>query len=73
MIRLKQESGDWVYYIKTIETMANNYFLDLFTSSHPMDANIEEALVGIDGRISDEMSVFLEAPYTSLEVKEALF
>lgn len=45
--------------------------MDLFTSSHP--AQIEEVVEALYCRIDQEMTNFLDLPFTFLAVKEALF
>ena len=51
--------------------MAAHYFKDLFTTSNPI--TIEEVSKIIENRIDQNISTFLNMPFTALEIREALF
>lgn len=59
------------YGDENIEEVARNYFQNLFPTSH--HTSIEEALQGVEPKVSEEINQFLTLPNTELDVKEALF
>ena len=68
---LKNNSGEWIYDKEEIERMTINYFMELFSKSHPSGIN---GVLEIDNcKVDQEMATFLDLPFTQLEVKEALF
>lgn len=53
--------------------MAENYFKNLFTTVHTNNANMEVVLDSVDRRVTTDMKHILLQPYTTGEVKRALF
>ena len=68
---IKKQKGEWIHDREGIERMANNYFTELFSTSNP--SGINEALEAMTWKIDQEMAIFLDLPFTQLEIKEALF
>ncbi|XP_074305989.1 uncharacterized protein LOC141641217 [Silene latifolia] len=53
-----------------VSNVANSYFQDLFTSSMP--AQFDDILVGLEGRVTDQMNSLLKAEFREEEIVEAL-
>ena len=53
--------------------MAENYFHNLFTTTHLDHTIMENVLDSVDRRITDDMNGILLQPYTACEIKRALF
>lgn len=70
--RVKKDNGEWACDMKTIEDMANKYFMELFTTTNPTKTGHGGSLGGSRCPHFREMSLFLDTLYTTLEVKEAL-
>ena len=71
IFRLKNSEGEWISNREELENLARIYFMDLFSTSHPN--RINEAIEAVNNRIEHEAAAFLDLPFTSMEVKEALF
>ncbi|XP_021743457.1 uncharacterized protein LOC110709547 [Chenopodium quinoa] len=56
---------------KDMDSVIASYFGDLFASSSP--SNFDEALSGIENKVTEDMSDVLDTEPTTKEVKEALF
>lgn len=54
-----------------IEAVVVNYFSDLFSSTHPH--GIEHVIATMQPKVSTTMNAEHMQPYTSKEVKQALF
>ena len=54
----------------TIYGVAQRYFQFLFTTSKP--SRIEECVGNIDNVLFEDMKIFLDNPFTKLEVEEAV-
>ncbi|XP_074278131.1 uncharacterized protein LOC141601730 [Silene latifolia] len=55
---------------EAVAKVANDYFVELFTSSNPN--NFEDVLNGLDGRVTNQMNSYLTADYSEDEIVEAL-
>ena len=60
-----------MYDQEEIKRMARDYFSELFTTSNPM--GLEEVMEAVDYKVESKMDSFLNLPFTSMEIKEALF
>ena len=69
--RIKKKNSQWTYEGENIEEVARDYFQNLFATSHP--TSLEEAFQGVEPKVMEEIYQLLILPYTSLEMKEALF
>ena len=55
--RLRNSSGKWIHDREERERMANNYFMKLFSISHP--SGINEVLEDVNYKIDQESAAFL--------------
>ena len=69
--RLKDKDREWNEDKKEIEDIVNNHFKGLLSSSQPTGFN--EVLSRADNSVNGEINHFLSMPFTTLEVKEAVF
>ena len=63
--------GEWHTDEEKIATIAEEYYKQLFTSSNSLD--IEEVIDSVDKVVTKDMAQDLIRPYTTDEVKAALF
>ncbi|KAH9723191.1 reverse transcriptase domain-containing protein [Citrus sinensis] len=64
--------GIWLKERDEIEEEICNHFQKLFTSSSPTPSQIQAALQGMTVKVTPEMNVQLEKPFTAEDVEEAL-
>ena len=69
---LSDEHGTWCEDGEDIESIFNDYFSSIFTSSKPSDYNLEEVLSLLDPVITDDYNQILRKPYTKEEIYSAL-
>lgn len=68
---VRKDNGEWACEHDEITAVAMDYFTNLFSTMSPQA--IEEALEGMDGRVTEEMNEMLVKPYDHEEVKVAIF
>jgi hypothetical protein len=68
---LLSEDGSWCTDPMGMGNIVGNYFNEIFTSSNPH--RIEDSLAAVERRITPAMNQQLCAPYSALEVRQALF
>ncbi|KAK6124264.1 hypothetical protein DH2020_042016 [Rehmannia glutinosa] len=73
ILGVESSSGTWISDEKLIAKEIEMYFRDIFTSSWPSPQDIDLVTDFITTRVSPEMAVDLDAPFTDIEVKSALF
>ena len=66
--RLQYDTSNWHLEHNEIYKVAQNYFLDLFSTFGPN--MIDQCLDGVGSRVSDEINYFLTCPFNALEVKK---
>ncbi|OMO81404.1 reverse transcriptase [Corchorus capsularis] len=71
--RIEDDAGVVCEEPSGIENIFNNYFKDIFTSSHPTQCNIQAVLNHLECRVTEEMCVHLEEKFTVDEVQQAVF
>ena len=69
--KLLDSLGNWVETEEGIESLATEYFTNLFTASAPNDR--EEALRFTTARVTPDMNIALMREPTEAEIKEAVF
>jgi hypothetical protein len=68
---LRDEANEWCTAENQVEDIAVNYFRNMFATSYP--TRIAETLSAVDKVVSEESNQRLLQPYTSDEVRIALF
>jgi hypothetical protein len=68
---LRDEANEWCTAENQVEDIAVNYFRNMFATSYP--TRIAETLTAVDKVVSEESNQRLLQPYTSDEVRIALF
>ncbi|KAJ8628306.1 hypothetical protein MRB53_021613 [Persea americana] len=63
--------GQWCMKTKQLSEIASNYFQELFTSNDPH--RIDETMKAVERVVSVDMNKNLLMPYTTVEVKQAIF
>lgn len=69
--RLESREGQWCTGTENIGAEATNFFVELFSSSHP--SNPAELLTGLRKKVSNTMNRNLTRPVSEQEVKRAIF
>lgn len=67
------EFNTWKEEPAEIQSEFLNYFSGLFQSSNLSPDSIEEALVSLQPKVTDEMNAMLTHVFTKEEVRDALF
>lgn len=70
---LYNQEGVWCEEEKDIEGIIRGYFGELFQSSYPSEAMIEEVLEKVDARVTSEMNSKLSLPFSPEEVFSAIY
>lgn len=70
---IQSSSNEWISNPNEVRSIISNYFVDLFSTSNPSQRSIENALYGMEARISETMKAQLDAPYIDADIHEALF
>ncbi|KAL0449286.1 UNVERIFIED_CONTAM: hypothetical protein Slati_1485000 [Sesamum latifolium] len=70
--KLYNDIGEEVTDVKGIQHIILTYFRSLFDSIHPTPADINEALDGLEHRMTATMNMELTKPFTAEEVTQAL-
>ena len=68
---MKNANGVWVEEVDEVEEVASEYFMNIFNAG--TCDRMEECLNTVDRKITDDMLEVLSRPYSSEEVKAALF
>lgn len=69
---INDEDGIWTKDPEMINQTFINYFNNLFKTSNPEDSNVEEALRGIQPRVTQSMNNKLLAHFSKAEIKLAI-
>lgn len=69
----KEEEGNWTTLRGEIIEALENYFSEIFSTSLPNKDSIEALLDGVDRKILASIKKELDGPFTTGEVKRALF
>lgn len=69
---LTVDNNQVVYSHVDIDRAFVNYFQNIFTSYFPSQQDIDECLVNIKPKVSNEMNCELTKPCTSIKIQEAL-
>lgn len=70
---LMNGNGEWCTDMQSLIDITSEYFVNLFSSSHPSDADIEVVLNFYDPVVGDRMNEYLCAPFSEDEVHKAVF
>lgn len=73
ILRLFGESNWWKDTLSDVELMCRSYFKGLFQSSGPSIEDFEVVLEQVQLRVTAEMVANLYRPFTTIEVKSALW
>lgn len=73
IIGIQSDTNGWTTNECEVNDIFLNYYQSLFTTTNPTFSSINEALSGIQTRVTEQMRIMLDKPYNSLEVKTALF
>ena len=73
IIGVFNDEDNWCTDDNEIANVAENYFHNLFTTTHLDHTIMENVLDSVDRRITDDMNGILLQPYTACEIKRALF
>lgn len=73
ILGLTNNQGIWRDSYNEVESICHGYFLSLFFSSGRCAEDIERVTSLIENRVSNREQATLDRPFTSLEVREALF
>ena len=68
---LKDRDGVWQSDPSRVSGIAEEYYTELFTTSHPR--SMERVLEAVDKVVTEDMANFLTQPYSEEEVRVALF
>ncbi|KAL0313475.1 UNVERIFIED_CONTAM: LINE-1 retrotransposable element O protein [Sesamum radiatum] len=71
--RLKDSNGRWQDTEEGIQEILLQHYRSVFASAQPSDASIGEVMTAIPRRVTPEMNAQLRQPFTTTEVKQALF
>ena len=69
---IENDQGIWLKEMDEIEEEICSHFQKLFTSSSPTPSQIQAALQGMTVKVTSEMNVQLEKPFTAEDVEKAL-
>ncbi|KAL0416341.1 UNVERIFIED_CONTAM: putative mitochondrial protein [Sesamum latifolium] len=70
---LKDSEGRWQDTEEGIQEILLQHYRSVFAFAHPSDASIDEVVLAIPRRVTPEMNAQLRQPFTTTEVKQALF
>ncbi|KAL0433394.1 UNVERIFIED_CONTAM: hypothetical protein Slati_2673700 [Sesamum latifolium] len=70
--KLKDENGVEVCDKMRIQNIVAQYFRSMFASTLPTPEAMEDALAGLEGRVTHAMNEILLQPFTSEEIIQAL-
>ena len=68
---IKNANGVWVEKVKEVAEVASNYFMNIFKAG--TCDRMEDCLTTVPNKLTDDMREVLSRPYSSEEVKVALF
>lgn len=68
-----EDEDKWTEEAEDVERIFCDYFANLFTSTHPTQAQVEAALQGIPIKITEEMNEILDQPFSEDEISAVLF
>lgn len=69
---IEDGQGKWTEDIAEVEAEFCEYFQEIFTSSRTSQDQIDNALVGLMLKVTQDMKSMLEQPFTAEEVSNAL-
>ncbi|KAK6121388.1 hypothetical protein DH2020_044870 [Rehmannia glutinosa] len=71
--RIQDDSGVWITDEKLIAEEIEKYFNSIFSTSSPLPQDMEQIISAVRTRIPADFAEDLERPFTSDEVKKAIF
>lgn len=68
-----KSNNRWKEGRKEIATEVCNYFTNLFISTNPSRDSIDDVISGLEPRVIEDMNQMLDKPFTTKEIRRALF